>query len=46
MDDKQKAQIESLVKIYETMKPKDSARIFEKLDMPILLDVIDKAMQA
>lgn len=35
-DDKMK----SLVKIYENMKPKDAARIFEQLDMPILLGVI------
>lgn len=41
-DDKQQAQIESLVTIYENMKPQDAARIFEKLDMPVLLDVIQK----
>ncbi|HYH38157.1 MAG TPA: hypothetical protein VD860_08050 [Azospirillum sp.] len=41
-DDKQNAQIESLVKIYETMKPKEAARIFEELDMPVLLDVIQR----
>lgn len=32
--------IEKLVKIYETMKPKDAAKIFEQLDMPILLSVL------
>lgn len=31
--------MKSLVKVYENMKPQDAARIFEKLDMPILLDV-------
>lgn len=41
-NDKQDSQIRSLVKIYETMKPKDAARIFEELDMPTLLLVIDK----
>ena len=41
-DDKQSAQLESLVKIYETMKPKEAARIFEELDMPVLLDVIQR----
>ncbi|WP_052709870.1 MotE family protein [Azospirillum thiophilum] len=41
-DDKQSAQLESLVKIYETMKPKEAARIFEELDMPVLLGVIQK----
>ncbi|CAK0777518.1 flagellar protein FlbB [Azospirillaceae bacterium] len=41
-DDRQKAQMESLVKIYETMKPKEAARIFEALDQPILLSVIER----
>jgi flagellar motility protein MotE (MotC chaperone) len=34
--------IKSLVKIYENMKPKDAARIFEELDMPVLLMVVDR----
>jgi len=34
--------IRSLVKIYENMKPKDAGRIFEELDMPVLLTVVDK----
>jgi flagellar motility protein MotE (MotC chaperone) len=34
--------IRSLVKIYESMKPKDAARIFEELDMPVLLMVVDR----
>ena len=42
VDEKQVAQLESLVKIYETMKPKDAARIFEALDMPVLLDVMER----
>jgi len=32
-------QIQSLVKIYENMKPKDAARIFEELDMNTLIEV-------
>lgn len=32
--------IQSLVKIYESMKPADAARIFEELELEILLDVI------
>jgi flagellar motility protein MotE (MotC chaperone) len=36
------ARIESLVKIYENMKPKDAARIFDSLDMDVLLPVIGK----
>jgi flagellar motility protein MotE (MotC chaperone) len=35
------ARIKSLVKIYETMKPHDAARIFEQLDMPVLLGVLE-----
>ncbi|MGE3623777.1 MAG: hypothetical protein AB7H77_07910 [Bdellovibrionales bacterium] len=38
----QAQQTENLVKIYETMKPKDAARIFETLDMPVLLGVIQR----
>lgn len=36
------AKIKSLVRIYENMKPKDAARIFNELELPILLLVIDK----
>lgn len=39
-DAKQQEKLDSLVKIYENMKPKDAARIFEELDMPVLLDVV------
>jgi flagellar motility protein MotE (MotC chaperone) len=38
----QAAQLENLVKVYETMKPEDAATIFDKLDMPILLNVIQR----
>lgn len=41
LDAKRKAQIESLVKIYEAMKPKDAARILENLDPDVLLDVVE-----
>jgi flagellar motility protein MotE (MotC chaperone) len=34
--------INSLVKIYQNMKPKDAARIFDTLDMDVLLPVIGK----
>jgi flagellar motility protein MotE (MotC chaperone) len=42
----QAAQLDNLVKIYETMKPKEAARIFEALDMPILLSVIQRMKPA
>lgn len=38
----EEARITSLVKIYEGMKAKDSARIFNTLDMDILLSVVGK----
>jgi flagellar motility protein MotE (MotC chaperone) len=36
------AHIQSLVKIYEAMKPKDAAQIFEQLEMPVLLRVLKR----
>lgn len=41
-DDQQAAKVASLVKIYENMKPKDAARIFEGLDMDTLLLVAER----
>ncbi len=41
-DEQTEAQMLSLVKIYESMKPKDAARIFEELDMEVLLEVIER----
>ena len=41
-NDQEDAKINSLVKIYENMKPKDAARIFDEVEMPILLLIIDK----
>ncbi len=38
----EEGRITSLVKIYENMKPKEAARIFDTLDMDILLDVIGR----
>ncbi|MCH8997053.1 MAG: hypothetical protein IID48_02140 [Proteobacteria bacterium] len=35
-------QYTSLVKIYESMKPKDAARIFEELELEILMPVIER----
>lgn len=45
-DKEQEAKLKSLVKIYETMKPKNAARIFEKLEMDILLDVVERMREA
>jgi len=40
--EEEKARVASLVKIYEGMKPKDAARIFNSLDLDVLLDVVSK----
>ena len=46
VDEQDDGKMKSLVKIYETMKPKDAAKIFEQLDMPILLAVIQRMKEA
>jgi flagellar motility protein MotE (MotC chaperone) len=38
----EEAEIRSLIKIYENMKPKAAAQIFDEMEMPILLLVVDK----
>lgn len=40
--DEEKARIASLVKIYEGMKPKEAARIFDTLDLDVLMSVTSK----
>ncbi|WP_404384836.1 MotE family protein [Caenispirillum salinarum] len=39
-DEREAEKVAQLVKIYATMKPKDAARIFNELDMPILISVM------
>ncbi len=41
-NDQEDNKMRSLVKIYENMKPKEAAKIFEQLDMPILLEVVER----
>lgn len=41
-DEQEEAKMKSLVKIYENMKPKDAARIFEELDIKTLLMVAER----
>jgi flagellar motility protein MotE (MotC chaperone) len=45
-DEQEDKQLASLVKIYEKMKPKDAARILEKLDMGVLLTVAERMREA
>ncbi len=41
-DAQQDAKLNSLVKIYQNMKPKDAARIFEELELDTLLKVVER----
>ena len=45
-DKEQEEKLKSLVKIYESMKPKNAARIFEQLEMEILLNVVERMREA
>ena len=45
-EDAQERDVRSLVKVYENMKPKDAARIFEELEMAILLEVVERMREA
>ena len=40
-DAQEERKLRSLVRVYETMKPKEAARIFNELDLDILLDVAE-----
>ena len=41
-DDQQEKKVVSLVKIYESMKPKEAAKIFEELELDVLLMVVER----
>jgi flagellar motility protein MotE (MotC chaperone) len=45
-DEQSEGQLKSLVKVYENMKPKDAARIFEELELSVLLDVVERMKEA
>ncbi len=45
-DAENEAQIASLVKMYERMKPKNAARIFNKLDLNVLIEVVDRMRES
>jgi len=38
-DEEEAARVKNLVTMYENMKPKDAARVFDRLDMKVLLEV-------
>jgi flagellar motility protein MotE (MotC chaperone) len=43
---KEEAGWQGLVKLYEAMKPKEAATIFNELSMPVLLQVLDRMKDA
>ena len=45
-DDEQEQKLRKLVKVYETMKPKEAAPIFNQLDMEMLLDITERMKEA
>lgn len=45
-DDQEAEKMAQLVRIYATMKPKEAARIFDALDMPILLAVMENMKES
>ena len=40
-DDQEQAELQKLVKIYETMKPKDAARILQDMELGVLLSIME-----
>lgn len=45
-DEREEAGIRQLVRVYEVMRPRDAAAILDDLDMPILLQVLDRMREA
>jgi flagellar motility protein MotE (MotC chaperone) len=41
-EQKEAARLQGLVTMYENMKPKDAAKIFDRLEMPVLITVVSK----
>ncbi len=46
LDETEERKLARLVKIYETMKPKAAAEIFNRLEIPILLHVVERMKEA
>jgi flagellar motility protein MotE (MotC chaperone) len=45
-DEQEEVKLRNTVKIYENMKPKDASRIFEELDIKVLLEVVARMKEA
>jgi flagellar motility protein MotE (MotC chaperone) len=46
VDEQRETRLAALVKVYETMKPKDAAEIFEALDDAVMMDVASRMKNA
>jgi flagellar motility protein MotE (MotC chaperone) len=46
LDEDEEQKLARLVKIYETMKPKAAAEIFNRLEIPVLLHVVERMKEA
>jgi flagellar motility protein MotE (MotC chaperone) len=46
LDEEEELKLARLVKIYETMKPKAAAEIFNRLEIPVLLHVVERMKEA
>ncbi|MGH6912681.1 MAG: MotE family protein, partial [Geminicoccales bacterium] len=46
VDQKEEARLRNLVKIYEAMKPKAAAEIFNRLELPLLVQVVQRMREA
>ena len=45
-DNQKQQEVDKLVLIYSAMKPKEAANIFETLDMPTLIGILQKMKEA
>jgi flagellar motility protein MotE (MotC chaperone) len=45
-DEREEARLRQLVRVYEAMRPRDAAAILDDLEMPILLQVIERMREA
>ena len=43
---REEAGLRGLVRLYEGMRPRDAAAIFDELDMPVLLPIVDRMREA
>ena len=45
-NEREEAGWRGLVKTYETMRPRDAAAVFDELDMPVLVQIVDRMREA